>query len=64
VEEESNALSDLVPDNACPDDVRRLLSIVADRKWVVPIFDEFDRFATPGSRAFFADTIKALSPHR
>lgn len=46
-----------------PDDVRRLLAMLADDQVVVVIFDEFDRVKNPVARRAMADTIKALSDH-
>lgn len=44
-----------------PDDVRRVLQILAGLAKVVVFVDEFDRLSRNGTQTMFADTIKTLS---
>ena len=52
-----------LPDNASPDDVRRVLSNIATNTIPVIVFDEFDRLVKGSATMLMADTIKSLSDH-
>lgn len=53
----------LLPADPSPDDVRRVLSLLAKVDDVVIFVDEFDRPTDAATRSMFADTIKVLSDH-
>jgi Cdc6-like AAA superfamily ATPase len=61
--EETLKAADVIKENAGPDEVRRLLSLLADTGMLIIIFDEFDRILDGNTRRMMADTIKALSDH-
>ena len=61
--EETVKAADVVPENAGPDEVRRLLSLLSSTGMLIVIFDEFDRIMDDTVRRMMADTIKALSDH-
>jgi Cdc6-like AAA superfamily ATPase len=61
--EETIRAADVIPENAGPDEVRRLLSLLASTGLLILIFDEFDRIMDDTTRRMMADTIKALSDH-
>jgi len=62
VARESYVASELVAGDVDPDDVRRILSIIAKSAVPIVIIDEFDRLSKERRRPF-ADTIKTLSDH-
>jgi DNA polymerase III delta prime subunit len=57
------SFDDMLPPNAAPDDIRRLLSIIAGDEQTVVVLDEFDRLTNNRARMHIADTIKTLSDH-
>jgi Cdc6-like AAA superfamily ATPase len=59
--EESLKAADLVPQNVTPDEVRRMLSLLAETSLVIVVIDEFDRVADSAARRAMADTVKSLS---
>jgi Cdc6-like AAA superfamily ATPase len=61
--EETVKAADVIPENAGPDEVRRLLSLLSTAGLLIVIFDEFDRIENMTTRRMMADTIKALSDH-
>jgi len=61
--QETVKAADVIPLNAGPDEVRRLLSLLATTGNLILIFDEFDRILDETTRRMMADTIKALSDH-
>lgn len=61
--EETIKAADVVKENAGPDEVRRLLSLLSSTGTLIIIFDEFDRILDDTTRRMMADTIKALSDH-
>jgi Cdc6-like AAA superfamily ATPase len=61
--QETVKAADVVSENAGPDEVRRLLSLLAETGLIIIIFDEFDRIMDQTTRRMMADTIKALSDH-
>lgn len=61
--QETVKAAEVVSDNASPDEVRRILTLLATTGLVIIIFDEFDRILNPNTRRMMADTIKALSDH-
>lgn len=61
--QETIKAAEVVSDNAGPDEVRRLLTILATTGKLIVIFDEFDRIADSTTKRMMADTIKALSDH-
>jgi Cdc6-like AAA superfamily ATPase len=61
--EETVKAADVIREDASPDEVRRLLSLLADTGMLIIIFDEFDRILDDMTRRMMADTIKALSDH-
>lgn len=56
-------LSDLLPENCNPDDVRRALREVALNNTLIIVLDEFDRLNGHDVTTLVADTIKSLSDH-
>jgi Cdc6-like AAA superfamily ATPase len=61
--QETVKAADVIPANAGPDEVRRLLALMANTGTLILIFDEFDRILDETTRRMMADTIKALSDH-
>ena len=61
--EETVKASEVISENAGPDEVRRLLALLATTGLLIIIFDEFDRIMDKTTRRMMADTIKALSDH-
>jgi len=61
--EETVRAADVIKENAGPDEVRRLLALLADTGLLIIIFDEFDRILNETTRRMMADTVKALSDH-
>jgi len=54
---------DMLPQSPVPDDIRRLLSLLATEEETVIVLDEFDRVANVKARIQISDTIKTLSDH-
>ena len=61
--QETVKAAEVVSDNAGPDEVRRLLTLLATTGKLIIVFDEFDRISDNSTRRMMADTIKALSDH-
>jgi len=61
--EETIKAADVIKENAGPDEVRRLLSLLSTTGMLIIIFDEFDRILDDTTRRMMADSIKALSDH-
>jgi Cdc6-like AAA superfamily ATPase len=61
--QETIKAADVLPENAGPDEVRRLLQLLSSTGMLIVIFDEFDRIMDDTTRRMMADTIKALSDH-
>jgi Cdc6-like AAA superfamily ATPase len=61
--EETIRAADVIKEDAGPDEVRRLLSLLSTTGMLIVIFDEFDRILDEITRRMMADTIKALSDH-
>lgn len=61
--QETIKAADVIPENAGPDEVRRLLALLSTTGTLILIFDEFDRIMDETTRRMMADTIKALSDH-
>jgi Cdc6-like AAA superfamily ATPase len=61
--EETIKAAEVVPENAGPDEVRRLLQLLSSTGILIVVFDEFDRIMDDTTRRMMADTIKALSDH-
>jgi Cdc6-like AAA superfamily ATPase len=59
--EESEPLSELIPNNVSPEDIRHLFQTL-ESEFVI-IFDELDRVKNKKTLASLSDTIKALSDH-
>lgn len=55
------SLEQNVPDNASPNDIRRLMAGISGAADILVIFDEFDRIVSPATTGLMADTIKSLS---
>jgi Cdc6-like AAA superfamily ATPase len=60
---ESVSASEALGEDASPDDVRKLLTLMASKGLVIIIIDEFDRLVDQIARRAVADTIKALSDY-
>lgn len=61
--QETIKAADVIPENAGPDEVRRMLALLSSTGTLILIFDEFDRIMDETTRRMMADTIKALSDH-
>jgi Cdc6-like AAA superfamily ATPase len=61
--QETIKAAEVVSDSAGPDEVRRLLTLLATTGMLIIVFDEFDRILDPTTKRMMADTIKALSDH-
>jgi Cdc6-like AAA superfamily ATPase len=61
-EKESFRATELLVENAGPDDVRKALTILGQTALSIVIIDEFDRLSADKRRTF-ADTVKTLSDH-
>lgn len=60
---ESIKAGEVIGDDVNPDEVRRLLFLLAETGLLIIVFDEFDRITDEMTRRMMADTIKALSDH-
>lgn len=61
--QETVRAADVISDNAGPDEVRRMLTLLSTAGMLIIVFDEFDRIMDIATRRMMADTIKALSDH-
>jgi Cdc6-like AAA superfamily ATPase len=62
-EDVSKRVVETLPRRLGPDDIRRVLTDLAEGVILVPIFDEFDRIHDQATKIAMADTIKMLSDY-
>ena len=61
--QETVKAAEVVGENAGPDEVRRMLTLLSTTGLLIIVFDEFDRILDMTTKRMMADTIKALSDH-